>query len=55
MLPPHIIRDILERERAREQPVRERARVELPLPEIDRSAPAEEEAPRGIVEIDLFG
>lgn len=55
MLPPHIIRDILERERARKEAPQPQIEISLPLPSRapERPAPVSEEE-RGVVEIELF-
>lgn len=55
LLPPHIIRDILERERARKEAPQPQLEISLPLPSRapERPAPATDEE-RGVVEIELF-
>lgn len=59
MLPPNIIRDILERERARREAPQPQLEISLPLPARTpaRIEPRETEPAidRGVFEIDLFG
>jgi hypothetical protein len=55
MLPPHIIRDILERERARKEAPQPQLEISLPLPSRPSERPsADPETQRGVVEIELF-
>ena len=55
MLPPHIIRDILERERARKEAPQPQLEISLPLPVRPSEPPSREpEVERGVVEIELF-
>lgn len=55
MLPPHIIRDILERERARKEAPQPQLEISLPLPSRPSAPPTREPDPeRGVIEIELF-
>ncbi|MBX3250686.1 MAG: hypothetical protein KF901_26140 [Myxococcales bacterium] len=55
MLPPNIIRDILERERARREAPQPQLEISLPLPPPLEPRETEPAVERGIFEIDFFG